>query len=191
MSTTPPEAPKGGARPKVRDDDARGNTAGSREGTEHEGRKGNLPFTPTEAQRERVRTLAKAITEISNEKIAIQLGISRSTLERHFADDLLLGRAELATQAGAQLISLALQGDGAKNDKGKVIAPGNLDALKFLLARRCGWSTKVEMTGKDGRPVETIDLSGMSAAALREYGRQAAIQAGLDPDEAVGPPLDD
>jgi hypothetical protein len=70
-------------------------------------------------------------------------------------------------------------------------AKGDLDAQKFILARLGGWSTKVEMTGKDGRPVETVDLSGMSAAALREYGRQSALQAGLDPDEAVGPALDD
>lgn len=182
MSTTPPAGQNGGARPKVRDDDARGAEPG------HFGQK---PFVPTEEQRAQVRNLAMAISEVSNEKIAVKLGISRSTLERHFENDLALGRADLAAQAGAQLISLALQGEGAKNAEGKVIAPGNLDALKFLLARRCAWTTKVEMTGKDGRPMEVVDLTGLSPAALREYGRQAAIQQGLDPDEAVGPPLDD
>lgn len=143
---------------------------------------------PTDEQRARVRLLAQSISEYSEPLIAADLGISKDTLRRHFAEDMAKARAEMVAAAGAQLISKALRGDDAVGPDGKLLAPGNLDALKFLLARRAGWTTKVEMTGRDGGPVETkvMDLSNMTPEALREYGRQAAIQAGLDPDEVVG-----
>lgn len=155
------------------------------------GQKGQQPFVPTEAMRQRVRTLAQTVPDHSNETIAVQLGISRSTLEKHFRHDLDLGRAQMVTAVGAQFIQRALHGDDAVNAEGKKLAPGNLEAQKFILARRAGWSAKVEHSGKGGGPIETVDLSGMTAAALREYGRQSAIAQGLDPDEAVGPPIDD
>lgn len=174
MSTTPPEGPE---KP-----DRRGAPAGHF---------GNVAHEPTEASRARVRTLAQVFPEHSNEKIAIQLGISRSTLEKHYRHDLDLGRAQMLASVGAQMIQRALKGDDAVGEDGKPLAPGNIEAQKFILARLGQWTTKVEMTGKDGRPIETVDLSGMSKAELREYGRAAAIAAGLDPDEAVGPSIDD
>lgn len=186
MSATPPEAPEPAERP-----DRRGTPRG--EGTitpEHGGRIGNPPFVPTEDQRQRVRTLAKTFPVHGEHFIARLVGISRDTLRRHFADDLELGRAEMLAGIGSQMINRALDADRTGDD-GKPIAKGDLDAQKFILARLGGWTTKVEMSGKDGRPIETVDLSGMSVAALREYGRQAAIQNGLDPDEAVGPAIDD
>ncbi len=171
MTTTPPEGPKPGKRP----DDARGAPAGHF---------GNVPFQPTDEQRAKVRTYAKTFPVHGEHYIARLIGVSRDTLRRHFAEDLELGRAEMLASIGGQMINRALDADAAT-------AKGDLDAQKFILARLGGWTTKVEMTGKDGRPMETVDLSGMSAAALREYGRQAALAAGLDPDEAVGPALDD
>lgn len=178
MSTTPPQGPQGGPRLKTRDDDARGAPVG---------RFGNPGFTPTDAQRQRARTLGQAVAEHSERYIAADLGISLSTLRRHFEDDILAARAEMIASAGAQMISKALRGDDAVNAEGKLIAPGNLDALKFLLARRAGWSTKVEFGGRGGGPIESVDLSTFSPEQLREYGRLAAISAGLDPDEIVGP----
>lgn len=173
MSTTPTPAPLGGPRPKERDDDARGAPAG---------RFGQPAFVPTDEQRQKVRTYAKTFPPHANHYIARLIGCSRSTLERHFADDLELGRAEMLASVGSQMINRALNADAET-------VKGDLDAQKFILARLGGWTTKVEMTGKDGRPMETVDLSNMSPAQLREYGRAAAVAAGLDPDEAVGPSL--
>jgi hypothetical protein len=194
VSTTPPDS---GEPPERKD--RRGAPPGDpskpknhkRDGTEAQGRRGNLPFAPTEAQRQKVRTLAQTIPEHSNDSIAILMDVSRSTLEKHFRRDLDLGRAQMVSAVGAQFIQRALHGDEATNAEGKLLAPGNLEAQKFILARRAGWSAKVEHSGKGGGPLEVVDLSGMTAAALREYGRQAAIAQGLDPDETVGPPLDD
>lgn len=177
MATTPPDSPDEprAHNTKQRDDDARGAPPGH---------KGNVAFEPTDAQRQQVRTYAQVFPEHSNQRIATLMGFSRSTLERHFRDDLDLGRAQLLASVGAQVINAAL-------NSGHQTAKGDRDLQKFILARLGGWTTKVEMSGKDGRPIETVDLSGMSMAQLREYGRAAAVAAGLDPDETVGPSLGD
>lgn len=181
MATTPPDAPdKRHSHPKVRDDDARGAPPGQ---------KGVVPFAPTDEQRAKVRTLAKTMKAeqpAARAWIASQMGFSVATLDRHFKDELVAGRGEVVASLGAWLIGVAMG-----TITGEAVTRERMDAVKYALARIGGWSAKVEMSGPDGRAVEVVDLSGMSAAALREYGRQAAIQAGLDPDEAVGPPLDD
>lgn len=193
MSTTTPDSEEA-PRP-----DRRGTPPGDqtkpkgqrREGTEHEGKSGNIGYARTDEVAARVRTLAQTVPEHSNENIAIQLGISRSTLEKYYRQDLDLGRAQMVSAVASQVIQRAIHGDDARNAEGKLLAPGNLQAQFFILARRGGWSAKVEHAGKGGGPVEVVDLSGLSAAAFREYGRQAAIAQGLDPDETVGPPLED
>jgi hypothetical protein len=148
---------------------------------------GNVAFVPTEAQRQKVRTLAKTMKHeqlAARSWIASQMGFSVATLDRHFMEDMVAGRAEVVASLGATLIGVAM-------GTIKEISRERLDAIKYALARIGGWSSKVEMSGPAGGPVQTVDLTGLSAAALREYGRQAALQMGLDPDEAVGPPLDE
>jgi hypothetical protein len=170
MAATPPEAAETDER-----EDRRGAPPGQF---------GNPPFVPTEEQREQARTLAKTFPPHGEHFIARLMGISRDTLRRHFADDMELGRAQMLASVGAQVINAAMDAESKT-------AKGDRDLQKYILARLGGWTTKVEMSGRDGRPVEVVDLTGLSASAIREYGRQAAIQAGLDPDETVGPPLDD
>ena len=163
-----------------RPDDARGTPPGAGTVvTERGGRIGNPPFVPTEEQRAKVRTYAKTFPVHGEHLIARLMGFSRDTLRRHFADDLELGRAEMLASVGSQMINRALNADSET-------AKGDLDAQKFILARLGGWSTKVEMTGKGGRPIEHVDLSRLSAEQLEEYGRLAAIAEGLDPEEVVG-----
>lgn len=177
MATTLPQPLSGGARLKERDDDRRGAPPG---------RMGNPPFVVTDEMRAKCRTLAKTMKgeqQAARSWIASQMGISVSTLDRHFSEELIAGRAEIVASVGATFVGVVM---------GTVtVSKERLDAMKFFLSRMGGWSTKLEVGGIPGRPIETVDLTGLSAAAFREYGRQAAIQAGLDPDEAVGPPLDD
>lgn len=184
MATTPSKH----ARPKTRADDARGAPKGAGTVTPaHGGRIGNPPFVPTDEQRSRVRTLAQTHPEHSNHRIAIQLGISRATLERHFRDDIDLGRAQMISAIGAQMIQRALRGNDALGADGNPLCPGDLDAQKFILARLGGWSTKIEHTGKDGGPIATVDLSNLSDEELEAYGRLSAIAEGVDPEEVIGP----
>ena len=146
--------------------------------------RGNPPFAATAQQREKCRTLSKTFPVHAEHNIATLLGLSLSTLKRHFQDDLNMGRAEMLAAVGAQMINRAL-------DLNTKNAKGDIDAQKFILARLGGWTTKVELGGEGGGPIATIDLSGMSPQALREYGRQAAMLRGLNPDEAVGPAIND
>lgn len=174
MATTPPDsADTRHSHPKVRDDDARGAAPGQR---------GQQPFVPTDEQRSRVRTLAKTMKAeqpAARAWIAAQMGFSVSTLDRHFADELVAGRAEVVASLGATLIGVAM---GTIKD----VSRERMDAVKFALARIGGWSSKVEMSGPNGRPIEAVDLSRLSAEQLAEYGRLAAVAEGLDPEEVVG-----
>lgn len=166
MTTTPPDGPEKA--------DARGAP---------KGHFGNVPFEPTDEQRQKVRTLAKTMRhemQMPRKWIAAQMGFSVATLDRHFEEDMIAGRAEVVASLGATLIGVAL---GTIKD----ISRERLDAIKFALPRIGGWSTKIEMSGPNGRPIEAVDLSRLSAEQLEEYGRLAAIAEGLDPEEIVGP----
>lgn len=167
MTTTPPEGPE--------TTDARGAPPGHF---------GNVPFVPSDEQRQQVRTYAKTFPEHSNHRIAILMGISRSTLEKHFRADLDLGRAQMLAAVGAQVINAALNAEAET-------AKGDRDLQKFILARLGGWSTKVEHSGKDGRPIEHVDLSRLTPEQLEQYGRIAAIAEGMDPEDVVGSPETD
>lgn len=167
-----PQTARGGPQPKVREDDRRGAPPGHR---------GNVPFIPTDDQRAKVRAHAKVFPIHAEHYIAALIGVSVSTLRRHFADDLLLGRAEMLASVGAQVVNRAMDAE-AKTVK------GDLDAQKFILARLGGWTTKVEMGDKARQPFggDAPDLSRLSDADLAEYGRLAAIAEGLDPDDVLG-----
>jgi hypothetical protein len=185
--TDTPQQPLGGPRPKVRADDARGAPAGGGTITPaHGGRIGNPPFIPTDEQRLQVRAHAKVFPVHAEHYIATLIGISVSTLRRHFQDDLTLGRAEMLASVGAQMINRSLNADAET-------VKGDIDAQKFILARLGGWTTKVEVGDKARQPFggEPVDLSRLSDRDLAEYGRLAAIAEGLDPDDVVGQRDDD
>lgn len=148
------------------------------------GQFGNPPFVATEEQRSRVRAYAKTFPIHAEHYIAALIGVSLSTLRRHFADDLTIGRAEMLASIGAQMINRAQNAEATGPD-GQPIAKGDLDAQKFILARLGGWTTKVEVGDKAARPfgAEPVDLSRLSDAELAEYGRLAAIAEGHDPDD--------
>jgi hypothetical protein len=150
----------------------------------HGGRIGNPPFVPTEDQRRQVRALAQVFPPAAQRYIAVKMGISETTLKKHFRDDLDIGRADMLATVGAQFINAAI-------DANNPLSKGDRDAQKFILARLAGWSNKVELSGKDGGPVETVDLSRLSDKELAEYGRISAIAAGLDPDVIVAIPIAD
>lgn len=181
MSDTGPTTPAGDdprdsrfAHPKVRPDDARGAPPGHF---------GNPAFVPTDEQRQKVRTLAKAFPPAAEHYIARLMGIHRTTLREHFADDLELGRAEMLAAVASQFINRAL-------DAAAPTAKGDSDAQKYILARLGGWSSKVELSGRDGGPIEHVDLSRLSPEDLANYGRLSAIAAGVDPDSIIAVPTE-
>ncbi len=149
----------GGPRPKTRPDDKRGAAKGGNgiTGLGGGGSIGQQPFVPTDAQRARVRQLAKAFPHQREDYIAALMGFSLSTLHRHFREELTLGRAELVADVAAQFVARAI-------DHKDEIAKGDIDAQKFVLVRMGGWLQTVAHTGKDGGPIQTMnyDLSSLS-----------------------------
>jgi hypothetical protein len=149
---------------KTRDDDARGTPKGAGVITPpHGGRIGNPPFEATDEQRKKVREYAKVFPPHAEHMIARLIGVSTRTLQRHLREEMDLGRAEMLAAVGAQVVNRAMNAEAAGPD-GKPLAKGDLDAQKFILARLGGWTTKVEMTGKDGGPIRhaSFDLSKLS-----------------------------
>lgn len=163
---------------KKRDDDARGAP---------KGQFGQPAFVPTDEQRQKVRTYAKTFPMHGEKYIARLIGVSRDTLRRHFAEDIEQGRAEMLATVGSQMISRAIDGDKRDAD-GNLVAKGDLDAQKFVLARLGGWTTKVEIGPEAREPFggNTPDLSRLTDEQLEEYGRLAALAEGLDPEEILG-----
>lgn len=143
---------------------------------------GNPAFVPTDEQRAEVRDLAAKYPPQAQGYIARIMGISKTTLVKYFADDLEAGREEMLAEIGGQMIYAAKH--GRKPD----FTNGDFDAQRFVLARLGGWSQKTEISGPGGGPIEHVDLSRLTADQLEQYGRLAAIAAGLDPDGIIAVP---
>lgn len=136
----------GGPRPKTRPDDRRGLTAISTGDRSIR----TPPFVATPEQRAKVKEYARVCND---DQIAILVGISVSTLQRHFRAELDEGRAQVTATIGAKLIAQALAGDKA--------------SMIFFLKTRGGWTQKHELVGKDGGPIRTFDLSAYSPDQLK------------------------
>lgn len=171
--------------------DARGTPPGAGTITPaHGGKIGNPPFVPTDEMRQEVRTLAKAFPLHGEHHIAQLVGIGRSTLRDHLGEEMKIGRAEMLAVIAAQMIQRAIDANAVGPD-GTLIAKGDLDAQKFVLARLGGWTTKVDI-GTPGMPgggaprrEDEPDLSRLTDEELELYGRLAAKAEGLDPDIIV------
>lgn len=177
------------AKKKAKDGTNRGAPAGKATNPQpHGGAIGNPPFVPTDRQREEVRNYARVFPVHGEHFIARLIGVSLNTLRKYFADDILLGRAQMLAGIGAQMINRAFDAD-RKDAEGNVMAKGDIDAQKFILARLGGWTTKVQIGEGAEKPFGgSVDLSNLSDEDLAEYGRLAAIAEGLDPEEIDADP---
>lgn len=137
------------------------------------------PHVPTDALHARVRSLAKVKT--SQGSLAKELGIGLTEFRRHYVEDWDAGREEAKQALITKLLAQGMAGNTNA-------------AMKYMIAMGMVAPTpkRIEHTGKDGGPIQTVDLSRLSAEDLELYGRLAARSEGLDPDaiiiENVHPP---
>jgi hypothetical protein len=82
---------------------------------------------------------------LSAVQIGHVLGTSLAEVKRHYERELEHGTASVTARVGAALVRQALRGD--------------VTAARFFLQSRARWSvpTAVEVTGKDGGPVEVAE----------------------------------
>lgn len=153
MKDVPPKPPKTGAR--VRDGAPRLiSDAG-----------GRIPaFEPTDQHREIVTTLSANSTPRAI--IAKLLGISLSTLEKYFRQDILDGKAQITARVGLAVVREALA--------------GNMAAARYWLTTHGGpeWKTKDAY-----QPDRDEESSGVIHFFLPKNGRDM-------PEEEVGPQID-
>ena len=109
---------------------------------------GRPSFVPTPQQRQFVMVWRG--TGIAPSDIARQIGISITTLNKHFADEMRYGMGTLVSKMSAKVVSKALSGHG----------DGNM--LKFYLQNFGNglWNdkSKIELTGKDGMALSPPNL---------------------------------
>lgn len=141
------------------------------------GQQGQPAFVATDEMRANVKAWIKVT---SADVIALKLGISRDTLDRHFKAELSDGRFEAVSHIGGKLIQKAMG--------------GNMTAMIFYLRTQGKWNTRIEHTGLDGGPISTFDAGSFLASLpldeqklMRPLIEKMLLAAGLDPDGENAP----
>ena len=124
---------------------------------------GRPPIEITDEQVAQVEKLAGILTQ---EQLADFLGIAERTLRDKFRADPRVsaayarGRAKSIGAVARNLVQQALEGDS--------------NAMRFYLATQAGWkeTTRSEITGKDGGPVKTEDVTKAPDDELRARAAQ-------------------
>lgn len=120
---------------------------------------GRPPKTLSYEQEVQLEALASVLTTA---QIADHFGMARSTLAKLMAEDPALrarfdmGRAKAIEEVGNKLLEKCRKGDTA--------------SIIFFLKTQAGWreTSKLEVSGPEGGPVQTLDVSKLSDAALAE-----------------------
>jgi hypothetical protein len=103
--------------------------------------------------------------------VLVRKGISVDTLTKHFADELISGKAKANSQVGRTLYQKATGGDTT--------------AMIWWTKTQMKWSEtqKVEHTGKDGGAITMagVDLKGLNDTELAQM--QALLQKANNKDE--------
>lgn len=134
---------------------------------------GRPPFVPTAEQRALVRELSGLGIPQTQIKLLVRPGgIALETLLEHFREDLDIGKAEANTKMARSLFSKGMKGDVA--------------SMIWWTKTQMRWSEtqKLEVTGANGGPMQTVDLSKVSTEALLELSKAIADAAPEDHDRA-------
>ncbi len=122
---------------------------------------GRPAYVASDKDRVMVRLLCAG--GITQDRIAVAIGVSAPTLRRHFARDIKVGQTEIDAQAVGTLVA-AMRGGGKQA----------VAAAKFWCQSRMGWSERI--TVDDGKPANTpmrviVELVGDAAPVQIEQAR--------------------
>jgi len=120
----------------VKKPDGRKNNGGARANA------GRMPFQPAESERKQVEALSGYGLPIEQIAVLIRSGIDTETLRKHFAQELILGKAKANGQVGKTLFQKAMAGDTT--------------AAIWWSKTQMRWKEvqQHELTGADGAPLE-------------------------------------
>jgi len=132
--------------------DGRKNNGGARENA------GRPAFEPTDHERKQVEAMSGYGLPIEQIAVLVRDGIDTDTLRKHFAQELISGKAKANGQVGKTLFQKVMAGDTT--------------AAIWWSKTQMRWKEvqQHEITGKDGAPIQvaTIDVSKISTEALAE-----------------------
>jgi hypothetical protein len=134
---------------------------------------GRPPFVPTDADRKLVRKLAGLGLPHNQIRMLVrEKGIGLDTLVEHFRFELEEGKADTGWKIANALFNKAMKGDTT--------------AMIWWTKTQMRWSEtqKLEVTGKEGGPIQTVDLSKLSTEALLELSKAITDAAPEDHDRA-------
>lgn len=159
-----PKGKQGGPRLKTREDDRRGwNTRGGQPPQ-------NLAYERTEVHREMVLKFA---VKIKQDALAKMMGISESTLVRHYADELLERNIYYNEKVANSLLA--------------AVETGNVGAAIWWEKSRGKHSTRVEVTGKDGGPIYHVDPAVLASLSDEEFALYERLCENLPDAESDDP----
>lgn len=121
---------------------------------------GRPPFVPTDADRKLVRKLSGLGLPVQQIRMLVRpKGIAVDTLLDHFRVELDEGKADTGWKIANALFTKAMKGDTT--------------AMIWWTKTQMRWSEtqKLEVTGKDGGPMQTVDLSKLSTDTLLELSK--------------------
>jgi hypothetical protein len=125
---------------------------------------GRPGFEPSETERKQVEALSGYGLPLDQIAVLVRKGISVDTLTKHFAEELVSGKAKANSQVGRTLFQKATGGDTT--------------AMIWWTKTQMKWSEtqKVEHTGKDGGAITMagVDLKGLNDNELAQM--QALLQ---------------
>jgi hypothetical protein len=146
-----------------------GQVGGAREGA------GRPAFVPTDAERKQVEALSGYGLTVEMIRHLVRGRIALETLLTHFRAELDAGKAKANAQVGKRLFQKVMAGDTT--------------AMIWWTKTQMRWSEtqKVEITGANGGPVQTLDFSKLSTDLLLELSK--AITDAAPEDHDGGPRL--
>lgn len=119
---------------------------------------GRPAFEPTDHERKQVEAMSGYGLPIEQIAVLVRDGIDTDTLRKHFAQELISGKAKANAQVGKTLFQKVMSGDTT--------------AMIWWTKTQMRWKEvqQHEITGKDGAPIQvaTIDVSKISTEALAE-----------------------
>jgi hypothetical protein len=120
--------------------DGRKNNGGARENA------GRMAFEPTDAERKQVEAMSGYGLPIEQIAVLVRGGIYTDTLRKHFATELVAGKAKANSGVGRTLFQKAMGGDTA--------------AMIWWSKTQMRWAEtqKHEVTGADGAPLEFREI---------------------------------
>ena len=166
---TKPQKPTIEEKPVRKKPDGRKNNGGARPGTG-----GAMPgagrpaFEPTDHERKQVEAMSGYGLPIEHIAVLVRDGIDTDTLRKHFATELVAGKAKANAQVGKTLFQKVMAGDTT--------------AAIWWSKTQMRWKEvqQHELTGADGAPIAiaTLDVSKLGTEVL------AQIMAAKDASDA-------